>query len=180
VSIADPVWRLRAEDPADAEAIHRVHAAAFARRAEADLVGRLRAEADPYLGLVAETAGGVVAHVAFSPVAIERGRAAHPLLALGPLAVDPPLQGRGAGSALVEAGLRACAERGAGLVFVLGHPTYYPRFGFEPAATRNFFYRDATHAPAFFVRAFFVRELVPGAAEGLSGRVEYHRAFEGL
>ena len=173
--LADVDWLVRVERPADADAIGRVHAAAFGRRDEADLVRALRAEADSYLGLAAEKSGAVVAHIAFSPVAIEHGRSARPALALGPLAVDPGLQRRGAGSALVEAGLRACTERGVGLVFVLGHPAYYPRFGFAPAATRGFLYRDATHAPAFFVR-----ELVPGAAEGLSGRVHYHRAFEGL
>jgi putative acetyltransferase len=175
MNVADPDWLARGERPADADAIQRIHAAAFGRPAEADLVRRLRAEADPYLGLVAEAEGCVVAHVAFSPVAIERGRPAHPTLALGPLAVDPPLQRRGVGSALVAAGLRVCAGRGVGLVFVLGHPGYYPRLGFEPAAPRGFFYRDAAHAPAFFVR-----ELVPGAAEGLSGIVRYHCAFEGL
>lgn len=168
-------WTVRAERSSDAAAIHRIHEAAFGRPGEADLVDVLRAEADPYLGLVAEASGAVVAHIAFSPVEVERGRPAHELLALGPLAVDPSVQRCGAGSALALAGLRACAARGAGLVFVLGHPGYYPRFGFEPAAPRGFLYVDASHAAAFFVR-----ELVPGAAAGLSGRVFYHAAFEGL
>jgi putative acetyltransferase len=168
-------WTLRAERPADAAAIHRIHEAAFGRPGEADLVDALRARTDPYLGLVAEASGTVVAHVAFSPVEVEHGRPAHLLLGLGPLAVDPSLQRRGAGSALAREGLRACAARGAGLVFVLGHPGYYPRFGFEPAAARGFLYRDASHAASFFVL-----ELVPGAAAGLSGRVSYHAAFGGL
>ena len=167
-------WRVRPERDDDADAIHRVHAAAFGRPGEADLLRALRGSADRYLGLVAETDGAVAAHVAFSAVAIEHGRPAHPTLALGPLAVDPALQRRGAGAALVEAGLRACAERGAGLVFVLGHPAYYPRFGFEPALPRGFLYQSAERS-----RAFFVRELVPGAADGLSGRVTYHPAFDG-
>jgi putative acetyltransferase len=166
-------WLVRPERDGDADAIHRIHAAAFGRPGEADLVRALRASADPYLGLVVEASGAVAAHVAFSPVAVEHGRPSGPVLALGPLAVDPALQRRGAGAALVGAGLRACAGRGAGLVFVLGHPTYYPRFGFEPALPR-FLYQSAERS-----RAFFVRELVPGAAEGLSGRVAYHPAFDG-
>jgi putative acetyltransferase len=166
-------WLVRPERGDDADAIHRIHAAAFGGSGEADLVRALRGSAG-YLGLVAETAGAVAAHVAFSAVAIEHGRPAHPTLGLGPLAVDPALQRRGAGAALVEAGLRACAGRGAGLVFVLGHPAYYPRFGFEPALPR-FLYQSAERS-----RAFFVRELLPGAADGLSGRVSYHRAFEAL
>jgi putative acetyltransferase len=165
-------WLVRPEREGDADAIHRIHAAAFGRSGEAELVRALRGSGDAYLGLVAETAGAVAAHVAFSAVAIEHGRPARPALALGPLAVDPALQRAGAGAALVEAGLRACAGRGAGLVFVLGHPSYYPRFGFAPAPPR-FLYRDAERS-----RAFFVRELEPGAADGLSGRVSYHRAFE--
>jgi putative acetyltransferase len=166
-------WLVRAERPGDADAIWRVHAAAFGRPAEADLVNALRTSADPYLGLVAEASGAVAAHVAFSPVTVEHGRPSGPVLGLAPLAVDPALQRRGAGAALVEAGLRACADRGAGLVFVLGHPAYYARFGFAPALPR-FLYESAERS-----RAFFVRELVPGAADGLGGRVTYHRAFAG-
>lgn len=166
-------WLVRPEREGDAAAIHRIHAAAFGRPDEADLVRALRDSAEPYLGLVAEATGAVAAHVVFSPVTVEHGAASRPLLALGPLAVDPALQRRGAGAALVEAGLRACAERGVGLVFVLGHPAYYPRFRFAPALPR-FLYQSAERS-----RAFFVRELVPGAADGLSGRVAYHPAFDG-
>ncbi len=166
-------WLVRAEQPADAEAIQRIDEAAFGRPAEAELVRVLRAEADPYLGLVAEAAGAVVAHVAFSPVAIGRGRPPGLALALGPLAVEPSRQRLGAGSALVEAGVRSCAALGAGLVFVLGHPGYYPRFGFEPAAGRGFLYRSEA-----FSRAFFVQELTAGACAGVSGLVHYHPAFE--
>ena len=167
-------WLVRPEREGEADAIHRIHAAAFGRPGEADLVNALRGSADPYLGLVAEAAGAVAAHIVFSPVTVEHGRPSRPLLGLGPLAVDPALQRRGAGAALVEAGLRACAGLGAGLVFVLGHPAYYPRLGFAPALPR-FLYQSAERS-----RAFFVHELVPGAAEGLSGRVTYHRAFEAL
>jgi putative acetyltransferase len=94
-------------------------------------------------------------------------------MALGPLAVEPADQARGLGGMLVRAGLEACAARGAGLVFVLGHPGYYPRFGFEPAAACGFHYRSAD-----FDRAFFVKELLPGAVRGRSGWVRYHEAFE--
>jgi putative acetyltransferase len=94
---------------------------------------------------------------------------------LGPMAVAPELQRSGIGSELVAAGFLACEAHGVGLVFVLGHPSYYPRFGFEPAAGRGFRYRSAA-----FDRAFFLRELVPGAAQGGGGLVRFAAPFEAV
>jgi putative acetyltransferase len=161
---------VRSEDPADFAAIDAVHEQAFGRPGEAALVRALRSEARPYLGLVAERAGRVVGHLAFSPVAIEGG--SPPALGLGPLAVEPGLQRAGFGSALVRAGLDRCAAL-AQIVVVLGHAAYYPRFGFRPAFQHGLRYRSEVFDPSFFVL-----ELAPGALAGVSGWVRYHQAFE--
>jgi predicted N-acetyltransferase YhbS len=89
------------------------------------------------------------------------------------MAVLPALQRRGIGSELVRAGLRECAAQGAALVFVLGHPEYYPRFGFVPAAPLGMHYQSETFDPAFFVL-----ELEPKNLAGLQGWVRYHPAFD--
>ena len=166
---------VRPEAASDAAAIDAVHTQAFGQSGEAALVRALRREAQPYLGLVAEQAdadgaGRVVGHIAFSPVAIEGG--SPPALGLGPLAVAPPLQRLGIGSALLRAGLARCAALAKSVV-VLGHADYYPRFGFRPAAPLGLRYRSEVFDPSFFVL-----ELEPGALAGISGHVRYHEAFE--
>jgi putative acetyltransferase len=166
---------LRPEAPADEAAADAIHAAAFGRRAEADLVRALRRTEPSYLGLVATAGGRTVGHVAFSAVAIDADEPRADAFGLAPLAVAPDAQRRGVGSALVRAGLAACAARGGALVFVLGHPDYYPRFGFRPAFELGFHYARPAPEPAFFAL-----ELAPGAARGRGGRVRYAAAFDRL
>jgi len=165
-------WILRPEARDDWSAIDAVHEQAFGQPGEAKLVRALRSEATPYLALVAERAGRVVGHIAFSPVEIEGG--SPPALGLGPVAVEPGLQRTGIGSALVCAGLDRCAAL-ARIVVVLGHAAYYPRFGFRPAFGHGLRYRSESFDPSFFAL-----ELSPGALSGISGRVRYHPAFERL
>jgi len=124
---------IRPETPADQAATHHVNTAAFGRPAEADLVDTLRRQDALTLSLVAEQDGQVVGHIAFSPVRITGDQDSFEALALGPMAVLPAQQGQGTGSQLVRSALAALKEKGATIVFVLGHRTYYPRFGFEPA-----------------------------------------------
>jgi putative acetyltransferase len=165
---------VRPERPADRDAVRRVHATAFATPEEADLVDALRAGADPLVSLVAEDAGEVVGHVMFSPVTLPD----HPelrLMGLAPLAVVPPRQRTGVGAALTRAGLERCRDVGAGAVVVLGHPAYYPRFGFARA--------DAVgigcpfDAPA---EAWMLLELEPGYLRGAGGTTRWHAAFDAL
>ncbi len=124
---------VRPEEPRDFAAIRRVHERAFApSREEADLVEALRASGAhvPELCLVALHGDAVVAHIAFSRGHLDSG---HPVLVLAPMAVVPERQRQGLGSALVSEGLRHAAETEFPMVVVVGHPKYYPRFGFEPA-----------------------------------------------
>lgn len=123
---------VRAERPDDAMAVRRVLLAAFETAAEADLVARLRTDVEGYLAWVASDGDEVVGHVAFSPLTLD-GTACGGM-GLAPLAVAPTQQRRGIGGALVRAALATLREQGCGFVALLGHPDYYPRFGFVPAS----------------------------------------------
>ena len=150
---------IRREDAADADAIHAITNAAFARPGqspgedtpEATLVGELRAGPAwlPALSLVAVTpAGEVVGHVLCT-----RGHVGHdPVLGLGPLAVRPDHQGRGVGSALVHAVIGAADALGEPLVALLGDPGYYARFGFRLSSDYQVTPPDPGWQPHFQVR----------------------------
>lgn len=124
---------VRPEAPGDFGDVRKVHERAFSpSHDEADLVDALRASQVhvPELCLLALRAGAVVGHIAFSRARLDSG---HPVLALAPMAVVPEHQRQGVGSALNSEALRRAAETDFPLVVVVGHPAYYPRFGFESA-----------------------------------------------
>lgn len=124
---------IRPEAPVDHDSIRELLRRAFdPYGGEAELVDALRAAGDhvPELCLVALEDGELAGHVFYSRVRLGSGDEA---LALAPMAVRPDGQRRGTGSRLVEASLVRAAKTEVPLVVVLGHPAYYPRFGFEPA-----------------------------------------------
>ncbi len=162
---------IRPEQVADHAAIHRVNAAAFDTAAEADLVDALREQARPFVSLVAEESSAIVGHIAFTPVAFDT-RPDALIMGLAPMAVVPAHQRHGIGSALVCAGLAECRALGYGAVVVLGHPDYYPRFGFAPAA--RFGISCEYDVPA---EVFMALELKPGCLAGTAGIIRYHAAF---
>lgn len=162
---------IRDEQLADAAAVWQVNAEAFGREAEARLVEALRRQAQPLISLVAEADGAIVGHILFTPVTLA-GQPQLRIMGLAPMAVLPTQQRQGAGSALVRAGLARCLEQGFDAVVVLGHPAYYPRFGFTPAAARGL--RSEYEVPD---EAFMVLELRPDALRGASGTLAYHPAF---
>lgn len=127
-------WTTRVERAGDVAAVRAVHLAAFSTSAEADLVDALRSDAEawiPELSLVAVAPDGTVTgHALLTRCHVDRTRA----VALAPCAVLPGKQRQGVGSAVVRAALQAARGRGEHLVLVLGHPEYYPRFGFFPAS----------------------------------------------
>ncbi len=165
---------VRFEQAGDEAAITRVHTAAFGQPDEAEIVNRLRGVADPFLSLVALIDGRVTGHVLFTPVTIRGETGESQALALGPMSVLPECQNRGVGSALVKAGLDACRRTSHGVVFVVGAPDYYGRFGFEPAPPMGLRFLSAD-----FDAVFMVVELVPGALAGRTGWVEYLPPFSG-
>lgn len=163
---------VRPETPEDHAAVREVNERAFERSAEADLVDSLRRSARPHLSLVAEEEGRVIGHIFFSPVQIASQESAVAVMGLAPMAVLPQRQRQGVGSALVREGLRACRPLGCEAVVVLGHPEYYPRFGFKPAETYGL--QSEYDVPA---EVFMAMELEPGALEDVRGVVRYHAAF---
>ena len=166
---------IRPETPADIEAIYRVEAAAFEGEPHGDLVNRLRADGALLLSHVAELNGEIVGHAAYSFVSVTDGDCVRHIPALGPIAVSPPLQGEGIGSALVHAGLRALKAAGHGLVFLVGSPKYYPRFGYQPAQPLGFTsdYVEPGGRHEHFMVAL-LDETMPGE---IRGHVRFHPAF---
>lgn len=161
----------------DIAGIRQVVAAAFGQTSEANLVEKIRNSSNfiPELSIVAVEEGKVLGHILFSPIVIESREQTVPALALAPLAVTPTRQREGIGSQLVQAGLSKCRELGHGIVVVLGHSDYYPRFGFHRAS------QFGVQAP-FSVpdEAFMVLALKPNALMGVSGTVRYPTYFEGV
>ena len=165
--------RIRAEVPRDYLSVHQITAAPFGVETEAKLIGVLRAQASPVVSLVAEDNGTLAGHILFSPVSLPGSEAL--AMGLAPMAVTPLRQRRGIGSALVRAGLARCQELGAVAVVVVGHPEFYPKFGFSPA--ERFGLKCEYDVPA---GAFMAIELHAGALRGASGTVKYHAAFSQL
>lgn len=164
--------KIRYETVGDADGIRAVVTQAFARTAEAELVDALRAADAPRISLVADAAGMIVGHVLFTTVTVRRGEDAWPALALGPLAVLPSHQGRGVGSRLIRAGLDACLAAGQPVVFVVGAPRFYGRFGFVEAAPMGLIWDAGAVGDAWQVA-----ELTPGALRGRTGIVSYRPEF---
>ncbi len=162
---------IRAEKENDRDAVFAVNGSAFETPAEATLVDLLREQARPVVSLVAEDQGNVVGHIMFSPVVLS-GNPDLKVMGLAPMAVAPEHQRKGIGSALVRAGLEQCRQLGFVAVVVLGHPEYYPRFGFSPSS--RFGIDSDYEVPE---EVFMAMELEPEALSGKTGRVKYHHAF---
>ena len=158
---------VRDELPNDVDAIAEVNRLAFGRPAEAEFVAGVRASRRMLASLVAEDGGEIVGHLLLSSVDL----GGEPVPCLAPVAVAPGRQGEGIGAALVREALARMEAAGEPLVLLLGHPSYYPRFGFEPA-------RPVGIEPPFDVpdEAWMVRRLT--AYAGQRGRVEYPPAFD--
>lgn len=160
---------LRLEFPGDEAAIGALTAAAFAGQAHSDgsepaIVERLRANRELALSLVADDAGKIIGHVAFSPVTISDGTT--DWFGLGPVSVEPARQGEGIGSALIERGVLLVREAGARGIVLLGDPAFYARFDFA---------HDPQLAYPGLPPEYFQRLMLAGAAP--TGIVSYSPAF---
>jgi putative acetyltransferase len=163
---------IRPERPTDYADVYQVNAQAFGRTNEAELVDNLRPVVQPYISLVAELEGHVVGHIFFSPVSIESQAGSQTAMGLGPMAVLPAYQHQGIGTELVQAGLETCRQRGHRLVIVLGHPGFYPRFGFIPAGSLGLRFHEPVPE-----NTLMLLELSPGKLIE-KGIVRYHREFD--
>jgi putative acetyltransferase len=161
---------IRDRQPVDDEAIRRLNDAAFGGAGESRLVDALRTAGLIAVELVAIDADAMVGHILLS--ALDVTVAGRPLraLALAPMAVQPARQRQGIGSALVREALQRAQRQAWQAVIVLGHPNYYPRFGFRAALAQPL------KAP-FSGASFMALELESGALRGSEGRVVYPPPF---
>ena len=166
---------LRPERPADFASIRAVNERAFGQPDEAALVDAVRARGERTISLVAVDGGRLVGHILFTPVTIRGPDRVHEAVGLAPMEIDPDHQRRGIGSRLVARGLDRCRESGYRIAVVLGHPAFYPRFGFVPARRHGI--RFELDVPD---DAFMVVELRPGALDGCTGVARYAQEFMSL
>ncbi len=161
---------LRARDPADDEAIRRLNDAAFDGPYESRLIDALRVAGLAAIELVSIDGADVVGHILLSTLDVTVAGKPVRSLALAPMSVQAGRQRQGIGTALVRRALHEARGKGWQVVIVLGHPAYYPRFGFSASLARPL-------VSPFPGEAFMALELVPGALSGGAGQVIYPPAF---
>jgi len=163
---------IRPETPKDVDSIRYVNEQAFGQIEEGAIVDKLRNRNALTISLVATRDDKVVGHIAFSPVVIESQCSSFEAVALAPMAVLPAYQREGIGSQLVRSGLEECRRLGHEVVVVLGHPDYYPRFGFVSGKQRGI---DCEFEVPD--EAWMVMELREGVLRGRSGTVKFQPEF---
>lgn len=156
--------------PAHDDAIAAVTRASFQGSDEVELIHRLRDAGLVVLSLVALKEDDIVGHILFSRLHVSVDSREIHAVSLAPMSVSPKLQGKGIGSALIREALQRLPKLGCEAVIVLGHPGYYPRFGFSAALAAKF------ESP-YPREAFMALELVPGILTGNSGTLSYPKAF---
>lgn len=139
------------------------------------MIGRIRASEDfvPELSIVAELDGAVAGHILLSRATLVEGENSQRVIVLAPIAVDPQVQSQGIGAALIREAQQRSRELGYGLILLIGHPSYYPRFGFTPARACGL------KLTQFAVpdEVFQVCELQDGALDTVKGELIYPAAF---
>jgi putative acetyltransferase len=176
-NIINRLYDIRPETPNDFEGIRIVNHQAFKNQPnEANLIEAIRKSElfIPQLSLVAVLDDDVIGHILFSPIFIETNEEKIQTLGLAPMAVKQEYQGVGIGSKLVTEGLKLCKEQGHRHVFVLGHPEFYPKFGFIPSNSSF-----GIEGPFPVQDQYFMTlELEPRSLEGINGKVKYPPAFD--
>ena len=173
--------QIRAARPDELPAIHELLTAAFGAD-EAPRIIRMVDEAladpsaQPLVSLVAIQDARVVGHVMFTHAEIDTGDEGVEASLLAPLAVHPDLQGTGIGGRLIAAGFTVLETKGVALAFVLGHPDYYPRAGFEPAGAHGF--TAPYPIPEEHAAAWMVKALRPGLLGRVAGPVRCAAALD--
>ena len=159
---------IREEHLGDVTAVRDVNRLAFGQDQEGNIVDALRSNGAALLSLVATLDGQVVGHIMYSSLSVGDNQG----YALGPMAVMPEHQRQGIGSQLIEAGNRKLREAGCPFVVVVGHPEYYPRFGFRPARTYGI--SCEWELPD---NVFMVLVLDPVKMQGVAGVAKYRHEF---
>ena len=164
---------IRPETPEDVDSIGYVNEQAFGQESESELIEKLRNRGVLPISLVALQDGEIVGHIAFSPVVIESGLSSFEATALAPMAVLPAYQRQGIGGQLIRAGLEECRRLVHEIVVLVGHPDYYPRFGFVPAKPKGI--ECEFEIPE---EAWMILELREGALAGRRGTVKFQPEFK--
>ncbi|MBS4200031.1 N-acetyltransferase [Bacillus sp. FJAT-49732] len=168
--------KIRTETYEDYKAVYDINVEAFGNREdESNLVERIR-ESDgfiPELSIVAEKDGKVIGHILLSKANIWKSDKTTEVIVLAPIAVKPEYQKKGIGSSLIHEGLERVTELGYGLVLLIGHPSYYPRFGFKPARSFGLELRQFDVPDDVFM----ICELRTGELERIQGELRYPTAF---
>jgi putative acetyltransferase len=167
------VITVRPEKPEDVVAVRQINELAFGQPTEADLVDRLRQACPEAVSLVAVDEA-VVGHILFTPVIVESAGRRIVGMGLAPMAVRPDRQRGGIGSALVRHGLDRLRERACPFVVVVGHPEYYPRFGFLRASRHGL----ASQWDGISDEAFMALILDGGTMAGVTGVARYRPEFD--
>jgi putative acetyltransferase len=160
---------IREERPDDAPAIREVNKRAFGQDQEGDIVDALRTNGAVSLSLVAAVNGRIVGHIMYSPITVGGVITG---AALGPMAVVPEYQRQGIGSKLVGAGNEKLQDDDCPFIIVLGHPNYYPRFGFRPASMYGIECEWAVPDNVFMLLV-----LDEAKMQGVSGLAKYQHEF---
>lgn len=147
---------------------------AFEQTDEARIIEALRTNCDDLLSLVAVEGDRVIGHILFSPATLEAREGSLRGMGLAPMAVLPERQRQGVGQMLIRAGLAELERRECPFIVVLGHPDYYPRFGFEPASTYGI--RCVWEVPD---EAFMILPLDRAKIPASGGLARYRPEFEG-
>ncbi len=166
---------IRHEIPIDINEIHALEAQAFGRRLQADLVNDLRDDGALWLSQVALIDDRIVGHAAYSLAEVSHDANIWRFPALGPIAVAPANQRQGIGGALIRAGIEVVGDAGFGLLFLVGHPGYYTRFGFQPAVPLGF--SSNWVKPGGSHEHFMALVLDQSLIGCVSGHMRFHGAF---
>jgi putative acetyltransferase len=167
---------IRTEEMNDYADVFQLNYLAFDNREdESKLVEKIRVSESfvPELSIVAEENDQVVGHALFSKAVVVDGENKHDVIVLAPIAVLPSQQKKGLGGLLIHEGLKRSVELGYDYVFLIGHPTYYPKFGFKPARSLGFELKQFDVPD----EVFMVYELAQGNRKNLQGELMYPESF---
>lgn len=167
--------RIRTEETKDIPQVRKINEQAFETLVEANIVDRLRQTCPNSLSLVAEDGNDIIGHILFSPAVITTPEGEKiEGMGLAPMAVAPARQRQGIGSQLVNRGIEILRKRGCLFIIVIGHPEYYPRFGFEKASKYNL----SSQWDGVPDEAFMIVIIDPESLKGISGVVRYPDEFD--
>lgn len=169
---------IRIETTDDFIEVYKLNYLAFGNREdESKLIDRIRNSEEfvPELSIVAEYDNEIVGHLLLSKAIVEDEEKTYEVIVLAPIAVNPNCQKQGIGSELIKEGLKRCKARGYNIVLLIGHPGYYPKFGFQPAR------RYGLELKQFDVpdEVFMVCELKAGELQNIKGELKYPISFFG-